>query len=92
MPDDMRAPDRFSMAEDQTERCLRAAISALDGAFGSGYAKENPDVVAAMVQSMSINAAVEAGREAHGEAMALATEISRDMQATLLKLKPRLFG
>lgn len=93
MPDDMRGgPDRFDLAEDQAERTLKAAVRAIDDAFGPGHAKAHPELLAAMLQSTSINAAVEAGREAHGEAMALAVEISRDMQATMLKLKPRLFG
>ncbi|SLN10745.1 hypothetical protein PSA7680_00068 [Pseudoruegeria aquimaris] len=71
---------------------LAAVIAAVDAHFGEGYARENPALVASLVQSASIDAAVAAGEKAHGEAMGLAREVTRDVCETLLKLKPRFFG
>lgn len=60
---------------------LRRAIDAIDAELGAGYAAANPELVAAMLQASAIEAAVNAGRIA-----------SRETNATLLQLKPRLFG
>lgn len=76
---------------DQT-RHLSDAIKAIDAAFGPGYARDNPALVAALVQSATIEAAVTTGYRAHGEALAAAREISAEMGETILKLKPRIFG
>jgi hypothetical protein len=73
-------------------RHLSDAIRAIDEAFGPGYARENPDLVASLVQSATIEAAVATGYGAHQEALAVAREISTEMSATLLKLKPKIFG
>jgi len=73
-------------------RHLSDAIEAIDAAFGPGYARDNPALVAALVQSATIERAVETGYRAHGEALAAAREISAEMGATILKLKPRIFG
>lgn len=73
-------------------RSLAEAIRAIDGAFGEGYARANPDLVAALVQSATIEAAVATGYGAHQEALIAAREISAEMAATILKLKPRIFG
>lgn len=71
---------------------LRAAVAEIDALFGAGYARDHPELVASLVQAMSIEAAVATGREAHGQTMALAERISREMRETLLALKPRIFG
>ena len=73
-------------------RHLSDAIHAIDAAFGPGYARENPALVASLVQSATIEAAVTTGYGAHQEALTAAREISAEMSATLLKLKPRIFG
>lgn len=73
-------------------RRLSEAIRAIDDAFGDGYARANPGLVAALVQSATIEAAVAKGYGAHQEALAAAREISAEMGATILKLKPRIFG
>ena len=73
-------------------RNLSDAIHAIDAAFGPGYARENPALVASLVQSATIEAAVATGYGAHQEALTAAREISAEMSATLLKLKPRIFG
>ena len=91
LPDPARHP-RHDAAPTATQHYLREAIAAIDGAFGEGYARQHPDLLAAMIQASAIEAAVEAGREAHGQAMALASRISEETCATILKLKPRLFG
>ncbi len=71
---------------------LRHATAAVDELFGEGYAREHPELLASLIQASAINAAVEAGQTAHGEALAAAQRISREMGETILKLKPRLFG
>jgi len=73
-------------------RHLRNAISAIDEAFGPGYAREHPELVASLVQSATIEAAVAVGYGAHQEALAAARGISQEMAETILKLKPRIFG
>jgi hypothetical protein len=73
-------------------RHLSDAIEAIDAAFGPGYARDNPALVAAMIQSATIERAVATGYRAHGEALAAAREISAEMGETILKLKPRIFG
>ncbi|MAU51237.1 MAG: hypothetical protein CMN17_02435 [Roseovarius sp.] len=73
-------------------RHLAEAIAAIDAAFGPGYARRHPELVAAMVQSATIEAAVATGYGAHQEALAAAREIGAEMAATILKLKPRIFG
>lgn len=75
-----------------TETHLAEAVRAIDTAFGEGYAREHPDLVASLVQSATIEAAVATGYRAHGQAMDMAERISRDTCETILKLKPRLFG
>lgn len=73
-------------------RHLADAIRAIDAALGAGYARDNPALVASLVQSATIEAAVATGYGAHQEALAAAREISTEMGETILKLKPRIFG
>jgi len=78
--------------EDPAARYLARAVQAIDSQFGEGYARENPDLVASLVRTQAIDAAIATGRGAHDEALALAERISRETCETILKLKPRLFG
>ncbi|MGF1446091.1 MAG: hypothetical protein ACFBRM_07795 [Pikeienuella sp.] len=78
-------------AEDAAASHLRAAIAAIDAAFGPGHAAANPALVASLVQAAAIETAVEAGREAHRSTLDTITRLSRETNETLLKLKPRLF-
>jgi len=73
-------------------RHLADAIRAIDDAFGAGYARDNPALVASLVQATAIEAAVGSGRAAHVETLTLVERLSREMNETLLSLKPRLFG
>lgn len=74
------------------QRYLRAAVDCIDATFGEGYARENPELVASMIQSMTIEAAVTTGREAHEQVLATVQRVSRESNDTILKMKPRLFG
>ena len=71
---------------------LRAAVERIDALFGEGYAREHPELAASMVQSMTIEAAVATGREAHEQVLAVMQRVSRETNETILKMKPRLFG
>ncbi|MEL7214706.1 MAG: hypothetical protein AAGJ96_02055 [Pseudomonadota bacterium] len=73
--------ETLSQAQDASADHLRRAITEIDAAFGDGHAKAHPELVAAMLQASAIEHAVAVGRIA-----------SRETNATLLKLKPRLFG
>ena len=76
----------------QITRHLAEATRAIDAQFGEGYARDNPDLVASLVQSATIESAVATGYGAHQEALAAVRQISADMGDTILKLKPRFFG
>lgn len=89
MPDSTLSADH---AAPQTAARLSATIRAIDAEFGPGYAKEHPELVASLVQSASIDAAVATGLVAHREALTLADRIGRETCETLLRLKPRFFG
>ncbi len=64
----------------------------IDSIFGEGYAREHPELVASMVQPMTIEAAVLTGREAHEQVLDVVQRVSRETKETILKMKPRLFG
>lgn len=71
---------------------LRLAVERIDALFGEGYAREHPELVASMVQSMTLEAAVRTGREAHEQVLAVVQRLSHETNETILKMKPRLFG
>lgn len=71
---------------------LAEATRAIDAEFGEGYARDNPALVAALVQSATIDAAISTGRVAHDDALGLARQITAEVCETILKLKPRFFG
>jgi len=78
--------------DSQAAQHLTQAIRAIDAVFGAGYAKDHPELVASMIQSATIEAAVATGYTAHTQALALADRIGRETCETLLKLKPKFFG
>jgi hypothetical protein len=93
------APDRAAQDERRADaaaesagRWLRAARQEVDAAFGEGHAARHPELVAALVQASAIEAGVQAGLGAHQEALQALHRVSRETNATLLKLKPKLFG
>lgn len=71
---------------------LSAARRALDAEFGPGYAAANPTLVAAFLQACALDSAVQTGRASTDQALAEIARLSRETNATILKLKPRLFG
>lgn len=73
-------------------RHLGDAVTAIDAQFGDGYAANHPELVAALVQSATIEAAVATGRGAHDEALSLARSLTSQICETLLRLKPKFFG
>lgn len=73
-------------------RHLSAAVAAIEAEFGAGYAADHPELVAALVQSGTIEAAVATGHGAHREALDVAQGLTGQVCETLLKLKPKLFG
>lgn len=81
-----------SPPDSRAARYLADAVQAIDAQFGEGFARDHPELVASLVQTQAIDAAVATGRGAHEEALTLAEKISRDTCETILKLKPRLFG
>jgi hypothetical protein len=76
----------------QTALHLARAVEAIDAQFGDGFARQNPDLVASLVQSATIESAVDTGYMAHRQALALAEKIGAETCETILKLKPKLFG
>jgi hypothetical protein len=73
-------------------RHLGAAVTAIDAQFGEGYAAQHPELIASLVQSATIEAAVATGHGAHQEAMSLAQSLTSQICETLLRLKPKFFG
>jgi hypothetical protein len=92
IPSNRALPETKSDAPSASAHYMREAIAAIDAEFGEGYARANPALIASMIQASAIESAVNTGREAHGQAMALAPQITREVCETMLKLKPRLFG
>ncbi|MGF1551119.1 MAG: hypothetical protein ACFBWO_01295 [Paracoccaceae bacterium] len=80
-----------SEAPDAAAYYLARAIEAVDAAFGRGYARENLGLVAAMVQASAIESAVNAGIETRDRINETVERSVRETNATLLKLKPKLF-
>ena len=78
--------------ESAAARHLAQAVRAIDAQFGAGYARDHPDLVAALVNSATMEAAVATGYSAHQEALDTARQISAEIGETILKLKPRIFG
>ena len=73
-------------------RHLAEAVRAIDAQFGDGHAAKNPELVASLVQSATIHAAVAKGYGAHQEAIGAAHSLTSQICETLLRLKPKFFG
>ncbi|SEK97283.1 hypothetical protein SAMN05421666_2938 [Roseovarius nanhaiticus] len=73
-------------------RHLAQAIAAIDAQLGEGYAAKHPELVASLVQSSTIEAAVSKGYGAHQEALGVAQSLTAQICETLLRLKPKFFG
>lgn len=96
------APDATDRAAERTARHLAAAVEAIDAKLGEGYAAANPALVAAFLQSASIETAVLSG-EATVQIVDATVRQSIDtvdrsvqravdrMAASIEYLKPRLF-
>ena len=94
--------DTVEQAADRTARHLAAAVAAIDARLGEGYAKDNPELVAAFLQSASIQSAVLSGEATVQIVDATVREsietVDRSVQravdrmaASVEYLKPRLF-
>jgi hypothetical protein len=89
---DADAPEETrARAEEAAAAHLRAAVTAIDAAFGEGYARENPALVAHLVQASAIESAVETGRDLHRQTLETVQRLSRETNETILRLKPKLF-
>ncbi|WP_306153286.1 hypothetical protein [Roseovarius sp. MMSF_3281] len=82
----------MSKPEPQTAVHLAQAVEAIDAQFGEGFARQNPELVASLVQSATIEAAVATGYTAHRQALGLAEKLGGDLCETLRGLKPKFFG
>lgn len=78
-------------ARDRTEGHLAAAVAALDRTFGEGYARENPALVASLVQAAAIEHGLDTARALHAETLETVQRVTRETNETILRLKPRLF-
>jgi len=84
--------DRSEEAAARTAAHLGAAIRAIDGAFGEGHAAANPALVAAFVQSASLETAVLSGESVAAMLDARAERAVGQVCASMESLRPRLFG
>lgn len=76
----------------RTAQHLRDAIAAIDGAFGEGHAAANPSLVAAFVQSASLETAILSGE---ATVQFLDERIDRSTERVckaMENLRPRIFG
>jgi len=90
---DMHEDDRHADAAARRARAhLAAAVAAIDERFGPGHARDNPALVASVVQAAAIESAVIAGQAASAESLSVVQRLARETNETILKLKPRLFG
>ena len=77
---------------DRTAGHLTAAIDAIDGAFGAGHAAANPALVAAFLQSASIESAILSGESVAAMLDARAERSVAQVCGAMESLRPRLFG
>jgi len=88
----MAMEERSEEAAARTARHLNAAIAAIDEAFGAGHAAANPALVAAFLQSASIEAAILSGESVAAMLDAQAQRSVGQVCAAMESLRPRLFG
>ncbi len=84
--------DRTSDAADRTAQHLKAAIRTIDAAFGEGHAAANPSLVAAFLQSASLETAILSGESVAAMLDARAERSVGQVCAAMESLRPRLFG
>ena len=70
---------------------FESAVAALDRTFGEGYARDNPALVASLVQASAIEHGLETLRGLHAETLETVQRVTRETNETILRLKPRLF-
>lgn len=85
-------PEPEARAPAAAAHWLRASAAAVDETFGEGHAARHPELVAAMVQACAIETAVDEGRGTSARVLETLRSLSRETNATILKLKPKLFG
>lgn len=84
--------DRSEEAARRTAQHLTAAVASIDEAFGAGHAAANPALVAAFLQSASLEAVILSG-EAVAAMLDKRAERSVGQVCTSMEnLRPRLFG
>jgi len=84
--------DRADNAAGNTARHLQAAIREIDAAFGAGHAASNPALVAAFLQSASIETAILSGESVAAMLDKRAERSVGQVCAAMESLRPRLFG
>ena len=84
--------DQTDAAAERTAQHLKAAIASIDGAFGTGHAAANPALVAAFLQSASIEAAILSGESVAAMLDARAERSVGQVCTSMENLRPRLFG
>ena len=84
--------DAATEAAERTAAHLRAGIAAIEEAMGEGYARAHPELLAAFLQSASIEAAILEGREIAATADKTVNRAVERVTASIEYLKPRLFG
>lgn len=84
--------DRSEEAAARTAAHLGAAIREIDGAFGTGHAAANPALVAAFIQSASLETAVLSGESVAAMLDARAERSVAQVCTSMENLRPRLFG
>lgn len=84
--------DRSDAAAERTTAHLKAAIHEIDGAFGDGYAAANPALVAAFLQSASLESIVLSGESVATLLDNRAERSVAQLCSAMESLRPRLFG
>ncbi len=84
--------DRSAKAAERTANHLKAAIDAIDSAFEPGHAAANPALVAAFLQSASLESAILSGEAVAGMLDTRAERSVEQVCAAMESLRPRLFG
>ncbi len=84
--------DRTDAAAARTAQHLTAAVEAIDGAFGAGHAAANPSLVAAFLQSASIETAILSGDATVQFLDARIERSTERMCKAMENLRPRIFG
>ncbi len=84
--------DNTTLAAGKTAQHLRHAVESIDAAFGAGHAAANPALVAAFLQSASIETAILSG-EASVEVLEARIERATERVCKAMEnLRPRIFG